>query len=330
MRSAVVRSVCVAGIGFGSLIVLVDSVAPIPMPADPIAALSIALGAGVLAVWLPGTRWLRLGTVLIAVGALIVGTGYLAGGAPSLPARIAAAVFLGLALLCAVPGRPELGRLLNQTNARAVIRFQNFHAARIADELHDEVLQALAMTSRRLDSAARGGDARGLAAASRAAVEVLEDQAAVLRGIVGTLHPVTLRHVGVVAGIRELARQVAAANGLVVDVEVTGAPVAGLDDEIATVAYRVVQEALRNVVKHADARTVRVQVTCDRTQFAITVSDDGRGLPGTRPPAAAGYGLESMRWWCSAFGGDLSVGNRPGGGTRIRATFQTRGVSVSP
>ena len=330
MRSAVVRSVCVAGIGFGTLTVLVDSVMPIPMPADPIAALSIAVGAGVLAGWLPGTRWLRLGTVLIAVGALVVGISYLVSGAPCLPARIAALVLLVLALLCAVPGWPELGRLLDQSKARAVIRFQNYHAARIADELHDEVLQALAMTRRQLDSAVRRGDTEGLVVAARAGVEMLDDQAAVLRSIVGTLHPVTLRHVGLVAGARELARQVAAANGLLIDVAVAGPFAVELDHELETVAYRVVQEALRNVVKHAEARSVQVRLTCDRAHLVITVCDDGRGLRGPRGVPAAGYGLESMRWWCAAFGGDLAVGHGPSGGTRIRATFRIRGGGVQP
>ncbi|MET8997261.1 ATP-binding protein [Amycolatopsis sp. NPDC004169] len=313
-----------AGIGFGMLTVLVDTVSPIPMPADPIAALSVALSAGVLAVWLSGMRWLRRGSVLIAVGALIVGAGYLIGGPLCLSVRIAALVFLVLALLCAVPGWPELGRLLNQTKARSVIRFQNYHAARIADELHDEVLQALAMTSRRLDSAARGGDAEQLIATSRAAVETLNDQAAVLRSIVGTLHPVSLRHVGLVAGTRELARHVAAANGLVIDVEIVDTAVAALDPEIETVAYRVVQEALTNVVKHAAATTVQVQMVCDRHQLTITVTDDGRGLLRPRAPANAGYGLESMRWWSSAYGGDLTVSNCAGGGARLRATFLTQ------
>ncbi|WIY05553.1 ATP-binding protein [Amycolatopsis mongoliensis] len=324
MRSAVIRSVCVAGIGFGSLTVLVDAAVPAPLLADPIAALSIAFGGGVLVASLPGTRWLRMSTALIAVGALILGVGYLIDKTLLPAARNAAFVFLGLAVACAVRGWPELVRLLDQTKARSVLRFQNYHAARIADELHDEVLQALALTSRRLDSAVRRGDRECLVAASRAAVETLSDQATILRGIVSTLHPVTLRHVGLAEGTRELTRQVAAANGLVISVVADDATVNGLDPEIATVVYRVVQEALRNIVKHAEASTVRVRMACYRSHLAVTVSDDGRGWSGSAARAKHCYGLASMRWWCAAYGGDLTADNSPGGGARIRATFQTR------
>jgi signal transduction histidine kinase len=89
--------------------------------------------------------------------------------------------------------------------------------------------------------------------------------------------------------------------------------------------YRIVQEALTNVVRHADARSVRVALAYEDDGVALQIDDDGRGL--ARPPGGTngsasnggGHGLAGMRERAALLGGSVEAGPRPGGGFRVRA-----------
>lgn len=311
-----VAAVCAAAIGVGGLLAVADALTPVPLL--PVAASSVALGAAGLAVRLRRSRWLLLTVALIGCAALAVDGDYLFDDGLCAAAALVALTLLALAGGCVPRAWPETGRLLAQTRARSVISSQEHHAARIAGEIHDEVLQALALLSRRLHTAA-AREPGPSAPVLREAVTVLDEQATVLRGIVRTLHPVLLDHLGLLPAIRLLADQVAAGNGLVIEVRETGCPVPGdtMDPEVATAVYRIVQEALMNVVKHAEAATVLVELCGHPGELVLTIADDGRGLPATDHPT--GYGSEGMRWRCTAYGGTFTVDSRPGGGTRVRA-----------
>lgn len=331
MRSAVIRSVCAASIGMGAAAAVADAVAAEPLPVLPVASGMVAVGSAVLAVHLRRTSRLCLSASLIWCASVIVCFGRLCGVEGRWHTLLLGAGVLLLAAVCAVLGRPEVVRLVTQTKARAVIRFQEFHAARIADELHDEVVQALALTSRRLDSAANQDDPGEMSRSLRDAVGVLNEQVSVLRSVISNLHPVASRHVGLAAGTRMLAGQVAAANGLVIDVEVPEGPALDdrVDGEIVTTAYRIVQEALANVVKHADATRAAVSLRCRRGQLLITVVDDGSGLSASRAGETGGYGLESIRWRCEVYRGDFTIDDREGGGTRLRAALPLSQAAAS-
>jgi signal transduction histidine kinase len=85
-------------------------------------------------------------------------------------------------------------------------------------------------------------------------------------------------------------------------------------------AYRIVQEALTNIRKHADARHVHIHIAGHDDRMKITVVDDGRGpIPGSRP----GRGLPGMRERAALFGGTFSAGSAPDGGYRIHAILPT-------
>jgi signal transduction histidine kinase len=108
--------------------------------------------------------------------------------------------------------------------------------------------------------------------------------------------------------------------GLPVVVEVLGrrgAVPAGID----LAAYRVVQEALTNCLKHSGARRADVTVTYGGAAVEVDVVDDGRLNPGVPPGVAAGHGLVGMRERVAIYDGQLAVGHRPGGGFRVHATF---------
>ena len=115
------------------------------------------------------------------------------------------------------------------------------------------------------------------------------------------------------ADLRRLAAEIGSA-GLPVDLEVAGLP--DLPPGVELAAYRIVQEALTNALRHAHARlaTVRLETTADALR--IVVRDDGRGRA---PGARSGHGLIGMRERVGMVGGTLDAGPRPGGGFRISA-----------
>jgi signal transduction histidine kinase len=102
----------------------------------------------------------------------------------------------------------------------------------------------------------------------------------------------------------------------------------GLHPDAALVIYRVVQEALANVTRHADAHRVDVEVLARRGRAAVRVRDDGRGfhpvVPASRPgPDAGGLGLLGMRERALLAGGNVTVSSRPGHGTTIQLEVGT-------
>jgi signal transduction histidine kinase len=119
------------------------------------------------------------------------------------------------------------------------------------------------------------------------------------------------------ADLPRLADEVAGA-GLRVDLEV--APHAGVvPPGVELAAYRIVQEALTNTIRHAGAAHAIVQIDVEAGRLHIVVSDDGRGRNGGR--GGGGHGLIGMRERVAVYGGSLDVGPAPGGGFRIEATL---------
>jgi two-component system, NarL family, sensor kinase len=205
---------------------------------------------------------------------------------------------------------------------------------RLRRDLHDGVGPALAGLALKLDAAsnvvARDADAaRRLLHELRGEVEgAITD----LRGVVHALRPPALDDLGLVAALREQARA-RSVGGLVVDLEVPDA-LPPLPAAVEVAAFRIAQEALTNVVRHASARRCRIVLAVDDA-LTVTVEDDGvgiaRGTPragagpdaesGARSPAleASGVGLSSMRERAVELGGDFAIGMRAGGGTRLVA-----------
>jgi signal transduction histidine kinase len=107
------------------------------------------------------------------------------------------------------------------------------------------------------------------------------------------------------------------ASGLPVELSVTGTP-GGLSEGEQLVIYRVVQEALTNVLKHAGPRaTARVEVEFHPAEVVLRVTDDGRGAAA--PPGDGGHGLIGMRERVAVYGGAVEAGPRRGGGFQVTA-----------
>jgi signal transduction histidine kinase len=137
-----------------------------------------------------------------------------------------------------------------------------------------------------------------------------------IRRLVHGLRPPALDELGLIGALQRLAESIGAeGSGLRVSVDVpAGLPPLTAAVEVAV--YRVVQEALTNVVRHADARSATVGLTVGPGSLAVAVEDDGTGLPDE---LVAGVGLSSMRERAAEMGGTCWVEPVPGGGTRVRA-----------
>jgi signal transduction histidine kinase len=115
-------------------------------------------------------------------------------------------------------------------------------------------------------------------------------------------------------------------DALAADVRAAGLPVnlvidddlAALPDSVGVSVYRIVQEALTNILKHAGPARAEVTIACDQDTVAVEVTDNGTGAPGNRSPYG-GHGLAGMRERAAVFGGELRAGPRPGGGFAVRA-----------
>lgn len=134
-----------------------------------------------------------------------------------------------------------------------------------------------------------------------------------------------LEHAGLEAAIRDLGG--ALTDRVECRVSVDAALETRLTAETEFVLFRVAQEALANVAKHADAATVQVRLGRRPGWADLDVVDDGRGFEPTEAGSANGrhFGLSAMRERVGAVGGSLKVASRPGGGTTLRASVPIEG-----
>lgn len=190
--------------------------------------------------------------------------------------------------------------------------------ARWARELHDSVLQGLASRRVLLSSALKSGDPERLTAAVEEGLRDVARDIDDLRGLITELRPATLDQLGLVAALEDLVERVrhSAEVELVTDLRIDAR---GLDAELETVVYRLVQEALTNIAKHATASRVELQIQSGESHLQVLISDDGRGFD----PAArhGGFGLSGMRERVELAGGELRIESRPGGGARVMAAL---------
>lgn len=206
-----------------------------------------------------------------------------------------------------------------------VIAAQEAERARVARDLHDDVGQALTsvLLGLRLveDAVAERGDdpdeARRYTEDLR---ELVADALRRTRELAFELRPTVLDDVGLVAALERLTRAVSERAELPVALAVTGLGGDGrLRPEIETVVYRVIQEALTNVVRHAHASEVSVTVTAGPTSVRVLVEDDGVGFDPDNPPTGGHLGLEGMLERVELVRGTLRLLSGTGDGTTVLA-----------
>jgi signal transduction histidine kinase len=189
---------------------------------------------------------------------------------------------------------------------------------RIAHALHDEAGQMLASVH-----IALAGLADDISPQSRHRLKdingLLRQIEGQLRNLSHELRPTVLDNLGLVPALEFLADRVTKRTGLVISVAARADQ--RLPAAVETALYRIVQEALNNAVKHAQATTVRIEVTCGAASVECSVHDNGRGFDARAEGATPGMGLLGIRERVNALGGSLRVASRPRHGTTLVAGF---------
>jgi PAS domain S-box-containing protein len=135
-----------------------------------------------------------------------------------------------------------------------------------------------------------------------------------VRSIINDLHPSTLE-LGLAAALEWLLGEFRKRSGIDTALDVSGGEGEGLDARVTATVFRTVQEALANVLRHAQARAVTVRLSMYLRSVAVTIEDDGIGMPAGH---ARGFGLRSVRERVLAMDGWLNIDSAPGAGTRVR------------
>jgi signal transduction histidine kinase len=190
--------------------------------------------------------------------------------------------------------------------------------SRVARELHDELGQVAAALRLEVD-VARGHTTASGTIDTRVLGDLARIDTAVgsllasIRTLVHELRPRVLDELGLVAAARAHVEALAERAKLTIELRVEPDSLE-VDAERATACFRVLQEALTNVVKHAKAKRVEIVLALAGGQLSLDISDDGRGMAAGKP---SGFGLVSMRERATALGGRVEVTAREGGGTRV-------------
>ncbi|HEX9117124.1 MAG TPA: histidine kinase [Anaerolineae bacterium] len=206
----------------------------------------------------------------------------------------------------------------------ATTQAQEEERARLAHELHDDTVQALIALKQRAQLAAKvlGSDPGRASARLDELTQLIDQELTGLRRLIGDLRPIYLEDLGYVPALEMLARQTEERFGLEVDLQVKGEPVR-LAPDVELAAFRIVQQAVRNVVTHAGAHRVKLEAVYGDKDLTLIVEDDGRGFIAPEQPvelARAGhFGIMGMRERAMLYGGYLNVVSAPGQGTTITA-----------
>jgi two-component system sensor histidine kinase UhpB len=200
-----------------------------------------------------------------------------------------------------------------QQSGQVALAAQESERLRIAQELHDEVGQALTAILLRLERVVREVPA-GPAEEIRSTQDAVRDAIEHVSRVVRRLRPEALADLGLPRALAALAARVQEQSGLRITQHVV-AELDDLGDDCELVVYRVAQEALTNAARHSNARRVELSLVRSDGQLVLRVRDDGVGLPATLPDR---HGIAGMRERAIAIGAALTVENADSGGVEVR------------
>jgi signal transduction histidine kinase len=196
-----------------------------------------------------------------------------------------------------------------------MLKIQEDSARRFSHELHDELGQSL--TALKANLAGMGPS--NLEARRLDCAHIVDEAIANVRELSQLLRPVILDDFGLDAGLRWLTEKFSNRTGITV--EYRSDYQGRLEDEVETHLFRIAQETLTNVARHSGATRVDLRLEKNGPEISLTVTDNGKGLKGTASGTArSGIGMIGMRARARQAGGELSAGEAPGGGLRIRVS----------
>ncbi|HEV8149662.1 MAG TPA: ATP-binding protein [Gemmatimonadales bacterium] len=212
---------------------------------------------------------------------------------------------------------------VERDHARRLLEAQEAERAWVAREVHDDALQRVAVVRAELELLLSGAAESGRPEESRklAALKLeLDDLSEVLRTVAHHLHPSMVEQAGLLAGLRSLVNEVGRSLGLRVTLVEPEAPIA-LRLDVALAAYRIAQEALRNVARHSGGREAEVALAVADGWVSLRVTDRGRGFPLHQNGAPRGLGLIAMQERAALAGGRFELASEPERGTVVEAAF---------
>jgi signal transduction histidine kinase len=209
--------------------------------------------------------------------------------------------------------------------ARSVWRVQEEERRRLARDLHDGIGQNLTALKHQVEAMlASGALPEELAARAQAALTLCTDTLEDTRALSRMLRPQILDDLGLDAALRWLARSMSESAGFAVELDIGALP-QPLDPEFSTLLFRVAQEALTNVARHARAHHVLLRLALRDDALQLLVADDGIGCDSSRAfgagSAGASTGLGGVRERVALFGGRLHFNAEPGVGTQLRVSL---------
>lgn len=200
-----------------------------------------------------------------------------------------------------------------------VIEAQELERRRLAGDIHDGISQRLVTLSYRLDAAARAVEPDAVAEQLAAARELVALTLQEARAAISGLRPPVLDDLGLSGGLASLARSI---PRIPIDVDLAETRV---PDHIELALYRIAQECLQNVIKHAQADRARLTFAVEDGVARLEIVDDGKGFDTFEHPLGSdemgGYGLLSMAERAEIVGGRLHIRSRPGAGTTVTAAI---------
>ena len=223
--------------------------------------------------------------------------------------------------------RESRDRLRELSAALQTIREEE--KTRIARELHDELGQAL--TALKMDAAAIAGELDPALQALHRRVEgmkqLIDGTVASVRRIAADLRPVMLDNLGLAPTLEWLTQEFALRTGVRVALNIPqeNLPVGG---HAATAIFRIVQEALTNIARHAQASEAEVVVLYEDGKVVVRVRDNGKGMAAHDARKSRSFGLLGMRERAYVLGGDITISGAPNGGTLIEAMIPAFGTTI--
>jgi signal transduction histidine kinase len=216
---------------------------------------------------------------------------------------------------------------------RELVNAQEGERRRISRELHDQLGQQVSALGLKLSLLKENKDLRAdfrdEVIKLEALVKALDSD---LDFLVWELRPTALDDLGLVEALSDYADSWSQHFDVKVHLQVAGMEDTRLEPEIETVLYRTTQEALNNVAKHANAKTVDIVLARDQDEVSLTIADDGAGFDTQQPfgTGAKGLGLIGMRERAALAGGSVTVSSRPGHGTKVllRMPVHVRGQAT--
>ena len=252
---------------------------------------------------------------------------------PALPSagRLVLATIVDISLRREAEESLRLSQLELRRLTGRLLQAQEDEAGRIARELHDDLGQGLALLTIELDLLRqKPPEVSGqLGARLQALLARVKQLSSSVHDLSHQLHPSKLEQLGLVAAISGLCKELTASQDLKIAFTDGELP-AAIPPDIALGLYRIVQEALRNVVRHSGARHAEVALGATADSLTLRIVDDGVGFDPGLIRGKGGLGLISIRERVLHLGGEIAIDSKPSGGSRLSVSVPLKGTSPIP